>query len=106
MTEDAALQLTIQPEFRAPEIPPEFYEAIQRIGEQIIEIGKRIMEGIKPVIECAVKVSQKLWEGIVKRLVPEKWWRIYKHTKSRRIRKKYEKRIRETVLEILKEVEI
>ena len=69
------------------------------------EAIEKIAEALTPVIKAAVEIVRKIWDAIARRLVPKKWWHLYKHAKKRRIRKKYEKRIRERVLAILSEGE-
>jgi len=93
------------PEIKVPEIPPEVVEAFQKIAEKVKEIIKAIAEALTPVIKAAVEIVRKIWDAIARGLVPKKWWHLYKHAKKRRIRKKYEKRIRERVLAILSEGE-
>ncbi len=84
-------------------------EALLQAGEKIVEafreLAKRIAEALQPVIELIVETVQKIWDAIARGLVPKKWWHLYKHAKKRRIRKKYEKRIRERVLAFLSEAE-
>ena len=89
------------PEIKVPEIPPEVVEAFQKIAEKVKEIIKSIVEALQPVIERTVKALRRIWDAIARGLVPKKWWQLYKHAKKRRIRKKYEKRIRERVLAFL-----
>ena len=93
------------PEIKVPEIPPEVIEAFRKIAEKVKEIIKAIAEALQPFIEWAVQAVRKIWDAIARGLVPKKWWHLYKHAKKRRIRKKYEKRIRERVLAILSEAE-
>ena len=96
----------------APEIPPELAEAVERVKEALLKIAdafreiiEKIAEAIAPAIKAAVEIVRKIWDAIARGLVPKKWWHLYKHAKKRRIRKKYEKRIRERVLAILREEE-
>ena len=106
MTETIRLPAPIDlPEIKAPEIPPEVVEAFQKIAEKVKEIIKAIAEALQPLIEWAVQAVRKIWDAIARGLVPKKWWHLYKHAKKRRIRKKYEKRIRERVLAFLSEAE-
>lgn len=80
----------------------EIVDAIREIIEKIVE---KIVEALAPAIKAAVEIIRKIWDAIARGLVPKKWWHLYKHAKKRRIRKKYEKRIRERVLAILSEGE-
>lgn len=96
----------------APEISPEVAEAIERVKEALLKIAdafreiiEKIAEALAPAIKAAVEIVRKIWDAIARGLVPKKWWHLYKHAKKRRIRKKYEKRIRERVLAILSEGE-
>lgn len=96
----------------APEISPEVAEAIERVKEAILKIAdafreiiEKIAEALTPAIKATVEIIRKIWDAIARGLVPKKWWHLYKHAKKRRIRKKYEKRIRERVLTILSEGE-
>lgn len=101
MTEANTPALTELADIKAPEIPPEALEAFQKVAEALKELAKAIAEALRPLIEWTVQTARKLWDAICRGLVPRKWWHIYKHTKKRRIRKKYEKRIRERVLAIM-----
>ena len=100
------------PEIKVPEIPPEVAEAIERVKEALLKIAdafreiiEKIAEALAPAIKAAVEIVRNIWDAIARGLVPKKWWHLYKHAKKRRIRKKYEKRIRERVLAILSEGE-
>lgn len=82
-------------------------EALLQAGKKIVkafnELARMVAETLQPAVEKAVKAIHRIFDAICRTLVPKEWWRIYKHTKSRRIRKKYEKRIRERVFAILNE---
>lgn len=82
-------------------------EALLLAGRKIVkafkELAKMITEALQPAIEKAVRAIHRIFDAICRALVPKEWWHIYKHTKSRRIRKKYEKRIQERVFAILNE---
>lgn len=109
MTETLLLPAPAEP---APEISPEVAEAIERVKEALLKIAdafreiiEKIAEALRPAIELIVETVRKIWDAIARGLVPKKWWHLYKHAKKRRIRKKYEKRIRERVLAFLSEAE-
>lgn len=82
-------------------------EALLQAGKKIIkafnELARMIAETLQPAVEKTVRAIHRIFDTICRALVPKEWWHIYKHTKSRRIRKKYEKRIRERVFAILNE---
>ncbi len=69
--------------------------------EKVKELVQAIAEVLTPLIEYTIATFNKIWEAIATSFVPRKWWYLYKHAKRRRVRKKYEKRIREKVLTIL-----
>lgn len=109
MNEILLLPATAEP---APEISPEVMEAVERVKEALLKIAdafreiiEKIAEALAPAIKAAAEIVRKIWDAIARGLVPKKWWHLYKHAKKRRIRKKYEKRIRERVLAILREGE-
>lgn len=82
-------------------------EALLQAGKKIIkafnELARMIAETLRPAVEKAIRAIHRIFDATCRALVPKKWWHIYKHTKSCRIRKKYEKRIRERVFAILNE---
>lgn len=97
--------LLVLPEICATAV--EQAKALLLAGRKIVkafkELAKMITEALQPVIEKAVRAIHRIFDAICRALAPKEWWHIYKHTKSRRIRKKYEKRIRERVFAILNE---
>lgn len=81
-------------------------EEAQRMGKQIAQaaapladalaaaaaaIASTIRAYLDAVYEALTPFAVRLSAAL--RLIPRKWLRIYRHTKKRRIRKKYEKRI-------------
>jgi uncharacterized protein YicC (UPF0701 family) len=80
-------------------------QAAEKVVKAFKEIARQIVEALTPVIEWTVKAIRRILDAIARGLVPKKWWHLYKHAKKRRVRKKYEKRIRERVLAILGEGE-
>lgn len=81
----------------------EVVEAFERVEKAVAGMVKAIMEAIKPLIDWIVNNIKKIWGAIVSGLVPGKWWHLYKHAKRYRTRKKYERKIRRLVAEIMRE---
>lgn len=84
-----------------PTIPEDVVECFCRIAEKCIELARAIAEALRPIIKAMGEIFRQIWEAIAREIVPKKWWYLYKHAKRRRVRKKYEKRIRESVLAFL-----
>ena len=82
---------------------PEVVEAFERVKQAFAGMVKAIMEAIKPLVDWIINNIKKIWDAIVSGLVPGKWWHLCKHAKRYRTRKKYERKIRRLVAEIMRE---
>lgn len=85
----------------SPETMQQILEGFEKIAEALRQIADAITEILKPIIEWAAKVARRFFETIAAGIVPRKWLHLAKHAKKARTRKKYRKRIRETVTAFL-----
>jgi len=79
-------------------------EHLQQAAEAIKKLADAIMEALKPVIETFKRWAKALWNRLMKAAAMDanpKWWHYYKHSKSKRIRKKYQTRIRDHLIKFL-----
>ena len=90
-----------------PTLDPEAVERVKEAMFQIIEAfrnaARQIAEMLTPIIRAATEIVSK-WISYGLRLVATpKEWHIYKHTKKRRTREKYRKRLTLRLLAFLSE---
>jgi Mg2+ and Co2+ transporter CorA len=79
-------------------------ETLQQASEAMKKLADAIMEALKPVIEAFKRWAKALWDKLMKAAAMNanpKWWHYYKHSKSKRIRKKYQTRIRDYLMKLL-----
>lgn len=79
-------------------------EQLQQVREAIKKLADAIMEALKPVIEAFKRWTKALWDKLMEAAARDtnpKWWHYYKRSKSKRIRKKYQTRIRNHLMELL-----
>lgn len=69
--------------------------AAKRLAEKLLEL-------LRPLAEWAAKVCRQLMEAAMHAYAPPKWWHYYKHAKKRRTRKKYEHRIRASMMDSIR----
>lgn len=72
--------------------------AFQKVADALLSLVRAIAEALAPVVEYCLTLARKVWEYVVVFLIPPKWRYLHKHARRRRVRKKYEKRIREVAL--------
>lgn len=80
-------------------------EQLQQLNEALENLVDAT-EAIKPIIECVCKQTKELWDKLMEaaaRDINPKWWHYYKHSKRKRIRKKYQTRIQNHLMEMLAE---
>lgn len=82
----------------SPEQLDRIISAFEDIAEAVKKIVARLLEVFRPLAEWAAKVCRQIVEAAMHAYAPPKWWHYYKHAKKRRIRKKYEHRIRDSML--------
>ena len=80
-----------------------FAEAVKRIGAVLLEIRDRFVQAIKPVVEAIAKSLRDFLKNAMRSVATKKEWHIFTHTKKRRIREKYRKRLTQRLLAILAE---
>lgn len=86
-----------------PEAWKRLWEAVQQVADSIAEAFRRLAEAIAPIIKTIVDGLSSWWNKYALRSVATpKEWHIYTHTKKRRIREKYRKRLARRLLAELK----
>lgn len=78
--------------------------AFKKLADAVLSLARAIAEALAPVAECCLSLARKVWELTVDSLIPSKWRYLHKHARRRRVRKKYEKRIREVALKWVRSV--
>lgn len=79
-------------------------ERIRQAAEAAKEIMERLVEAIKSIIEAIKKFAKALMDKLMEAAARDKdprWWHYYKHAKKKRVRNKYEKRIRSHLMNML-----
>ena len=82
----------------AGELEPEKIDALASTVKQLAE---KMLELLRPIAEWVAKVCRQFVEAAMHAYAPPKWWHYYKHAKKCRVRKKYEFRIRDSMLAAL-----
>lgn len=86
-----------------PEAWEHLREAVLQAVESVAEAVRKVAEAIVPIIKSFVDAITNWWNKHALRIVATpKEWHIYTHTKKRRIREKYRKRLARRLLEALK----
>lgn len=75
-----------------------FRAACQKLADALLSLVRALAEALAPVVKYVLSLSRKIWEFTLRFLIPPKWRYLHKHARRRRVRKKYEKRIREVAL--------
>lgn len=96
---NAALGLNFSPE-KLEQILASFAALVSTV-KQIVE---KLLEGFRPIAEWVAKVCRQLTEATMYTYAPPKWWHYYKHAKKFRVRKKYERRIRASMMAAIRVV--
>ena len=66
------------------------------------QLAEKLLELLQLIAEWAAKsLPRQLMEAAMHAYAPPKWWHYYKHAKKSRVRKKYEHRIRDSMLAAL-----
>jgi len=72
--------------------------AFQKLADALLNLVRALADALAPVVTYLVSLSRKIWDVVLNTVIPPKWRYLYKHARRRRVRKKYEKRIRERIL--------
>ena len=73
------------------DVAGELAVALTEAAKTIAAIAEAFREWLRIVRKELAPMAARICEGL--RLIPRKWLRIWRHTKKRRIKKKYEARI-------------
>lgn len=79
-------------------------EQLEQAAEAIKKLANAIIEAFKKAIEAIKRWAKSLWDKLMEAAAKDanpKWWHYYKHSKKKRIRKKYQTRIRNHLMELL-----
>ena len=74
-----------------PEIPQETIERCEKMIEAVKRVFQEVIEKIRSALRWMVGIVRDF--SITYRNAPTKWRYLYKHSKKRRLRKKYESMI-------------
>ena len=97
--------------YQAENLSPAQIEAFERLkvlfkclGNTAVDILNKLVAGICSVIKAALKIFRRVYEGMLRKVSKNpRWYHLYKYSKNRRVRKKYEKRLRERLARYFKE---
>lgn len=81
-----------------PEKLEQILVAFDAIAAAAKLVAEELLKLLQPVAEWATKVCRQIMEAAMHAYAPPKWWHYYKHAKKRRTRKKYEHRIRASMM--------
>lgn len=109
----AGVDLSSQPAQSAyiePEPPPQPLEQVvadklEKVVQAITELAAAIAEALAPIVKAVIKFLSSLWDNLLKRYAAAthpKWLHYYKHSKKKRVKKKYYNLIKRAFLHQLK----
>ena len=80
-----------------PEAMQRILEAFDQLTETVKRITAELVRIFRPIVDWAIKATERLVEALAAGIVPRKWLHLAKHAKKARTRKKYRNRIRRAV---------
>lgn len=99
----AELSATFTPE-QAAAMVETFKEALDPVVQQLNKIAEWAREVLQKVAEAAAKAAHNFMDRLLYAANDHpKWWRLYKHAKKWRTRKKYRRRLMQQLLRKLED---
>lgn len=98
----AAAMAAIKPD-ADPEWVKQFIASMKRAAEILAEFFRKAVETVKRIAEALATTLRKHKDEFVDAAMlaaspPPKWWRLYKHAKKARTRKKYRRKLMDNLL--------
>ena len=84
---------------------PDVERALADMFEAAREVVDMLAEALRPVLADVFRKVKQIVRAIMEAIIPKRWLYLSRHAKKRRVRKKYENRIRRRIQDLMNEIQ-
>lgn len=84
---------------------PDVERALADMFEAARKVVDKLAEALLPVLVDVFRKVKQIVRAITEAIIPKRWLYLSRHAKKRRVRKKYENRIRRRIQDLMNEIQ-